>query len=261
VLLLIPVLLQIHSIVERRVASVVSEQAVAALDYARFLSDTAVLLLAMPLGVAGLGAMAAMSEKRFRDVAHRSMRALLYAGVPLSVAAALHGEAIVRLIFARGAFGTEAVATTTAILHWLGVGLWAQLIGYAGARFLSARDRNVALIRIYAASVGCNVALNLLLHPYLGTATLGVAAAANGLVFGLLVLQRLGLLARLQRDLVTLGALAGAYACLWAFAPRAASAHAWLPPLAFAAFWCGAVVLVPRCRCVLRDTLLSLRAA
>ena len=261
VLLVIPVLLQIHSIVERRVASVVSEQAVAALDYARFLSDTAVLLLAMPLGVAALGTMAAMSETRFRDVAHRSMRALLYAGVPLSVAAALHGEAIIRLIFARGAFGVDAVTTTAAILQWLGVGLWAQLIGYAGARFLSARDRNVALIGIYLASVGCNVVLNLLLHPYIGTAALGVAAAANGLVLGFLVLQRLGLLARLRRDLVTLGVLAGAYACLWSFAPPAASAHAWLRPLAFAAFWCGAAVLVPRCRSVLRETWLSLRGA
>ena len=261
VLLLIPVLLQIHMVVERRVASIVSEHAVAALDYARFLSDTAVLLLAMPLGLAGLGAMAGMSEVRFRDVAHRSLRLLLYAGVPLSLALALHGETIVRLIFARGAFGPESVAATTTILQWLAVGLWAQLIAYAGAKFLSARDRNVRVIGIYLAAVGCNVALNLMLHPFIGAAALGVSAAVNSVVFGLLILKYLGLLARMGWDLFTVGSLAAAYVLLWALAPSDISTRWWLPLSAFALYWCVAVVLIPRCRQVLHEAWLSFRAA
>ena len=90
-LLLVPVLLQVHFVIERRVASLVSDGAVAALDYARFLSDTAVLLLAVPFGLAGLGAMATMSEARFRAAARRALRMLVYAGVPLSLSAAVHG--------------------------------------------------------------------------------------------------------------------------------------------------------------------------
>jgi putative peptidoglycan lipid II flippase len=261
VLLLVPVLLQIHFVVERRVASVVSADTVAALDYARFLSDTAVLLLAVPLGIAGLGGMATMSDARFRDVAQRSLRMLLYAGVPLSLAAALHGETIVRLVYARGAFDAGSVAVTTAILQWLAIGLWAQLVGYAGAKFLSARGRNPSVIVVYAAGVGVNVALNIVLQPLIGAAALGVAAAANSLVFGIGILLKLGVLARMQRDLATAGLLAGAYGLIWIAAPPDVAASAWLPLVGFAAYWCSAGLLVPRCRAVLHEAWLALRAA
>ena len=131
--------MQVHFIVERRVASVDSPHAVAALDYARFLSDTAVLLLAMPFALAGLAAMAPLPEAEFRKTASQSLRLLLYLGAPLSVGIALHANWAVRTIYARGAFGPESIAITTAILQTLAIGLWAQLIAYAGARFLSAR--------------------------------------------------------------------------------------------------------------------------
>jgi putative peptidoglycan lipid II flippase len=260
-LLLVPVLMQVHFVVERRVASLVSGEAVAALDYARFVSDTTVLLLAMPLGVAGLGAMAAMSDARFRTAALRSFRMLLYAGAPLSLAIAVHGEAIVRLVFARGAFGADSVAATAAILRWLAVGLWAQLIGYAGAKFLSARGRNVRVIAIYAAALGANVALNLALYRLVGAAALGIAAAANSVVFGVLILAHLDLLAALKRDLATVGALAVAYALPWTLAPVNADARGWLPLLVCAAYWCAAVTLVPRCREAVHEAWLSLRTA
>lgn len=260
-LLLVPVLLQIQWIVERRVASIVSPDAVAALDYARFLSDTAILLLAMPLGIAGLGAMANLGETRFHDLAHRSLRMLLYAGVPLSLVMAMHGETVVRLIFARGAFDADSVAETATILQWLAVGLWAKLIGYAGVKYLSARNRNVRVIGVHFATVACGVAANLALYPFIGTAALGVAAAVGSLVFGLLILRSLGLLERLRRDLVTVGALAAAYIALWALAPLGSAVDGWLPLWAFVAYWCTAVVSIPRCRHVMHDVWLSFRAA
>jgi peptidoglycan biosynthesis protein MviN/MurJ (putative lipid II flippase) len=205
--------------------------------------------------------MATMSDTRFRDVAQRSLRMLLYAGVPLSLAAALHGETIVRLVYARGAFDAGSVAATTAILQWLAIGLWAQLVGYAGAKFLSARGRNSSVIVVYAAGVGVNVALNVVLQPFIGAAALGVAAAANSLVFGVAIMLKLGLLARMQRDLATAGLLAGAYGLIWSAAPQAVAASAWLPLVGFAAYWCSAGLLVPRCRAVLHEAWLALRAA
>src|SRR6185312_118435 len=102
--MLVPLLLQVHFVIERRVASMVGADAVAALDYVRFLSDTAVLLLAVPIGLAGLGTMSQLTEPRFRELAARSMRLLLYVGVPLSLALVLHAELAVRIVFGRGAF-------------------------------------------------------------------------------------------------------------------------------------------------------------
>jgi putative peptidoglycan lipid II flippase len=261
ILLLVPALIQVHLVIERRVASIVDADAVAALDYARFVTDTSVLLLAMPLGVAGLGAMAQLSEVRFRELAVRALRPLLYAGVPLSLAAALHAETIVRVIYARGAFDSDSVAATAAILRWSAPGIWGLLAGYAGAKFLSARGGNVRVMGLYAVAFGSNAAINLLLYPYLGVATLGFGAAANGVVFGLLVMGALGVFRECRRDLVTLAVLAAAYLALVWLAPAGFSANAWLPLLAFAAYWCAAVTLVPSCRQVIHDTWSSFRAA
>ena len=227
----------------------------------RFLSDTTVLLLAMPIGLAGLGAMADMGEARFRDAAHGAMRILLYAGVPLSLALVLHGEAVVRLAFARGAFGADSIAVTAAIIQAAGVGLWAQLMGYAGAKFLSARGRNARVILIYAAAFGCNIALNLLLAPRLGAAALGVAGAVNSVVFGLFIVKALGLLELLSRDLLTVAALAATYLLAWRLLASPAADAGWPSILGFVTFWSAALLLVPRCRQVLQGAWLSLRAA
>lgn len=259
VLLLVPVLLQVHSVVERRVASIVSPGAVAALDYVRFLADTAVLLLAVPIGLAALGTVPVLSEAKFRELATRSARMLLYAGVPLSLVLVLHAERVVTLVFGRGAFGPESVALTTTILQTLALGLWAQILGYAGAKFLSARNRNVTLIGIYAVAVGCNVALNLALYPILGVAALGLGAAANSLLFGTLILHSLGCLRALKRDLVTLALAALGYVMLWRLAPE--TAHHWIALLGFACYWGLVAIGVPRCRGVLHDAWLSMRTA
>jgi putative peptidoglycan lipid II flippase len=261
VLLLVPVLLQIHLIIERRVASIVSDAAVAALDYARFLADTSVLLLAMPLGIAGLGVMASLELKPFRDLAQRSLRLLLYVGMPLSLVLALHAEPLVRAIFGRGAFGAESIATTSVILSWLAPGLWARLLGYAGAKFLSARGRNVCVIGIHALAVSANVAVNVLLYPTLGAGALGLGAAVSGIVFGLGVVLALGLFGRLLPDLATLGGLAAAYVALWLLAPAVIAAAGWLTLTLFVGYWTAAAALVPRCRHVVLDAWLSFRTA
>lgn len=260
-LLVVPLLIQLHFVIERRVASVVSPDAVAALDYARFLSETAILLLAMPFGVAGLGALAPLANERFRELATRSLRALLYVGVPLSLAATLHAEQIVRIVYERGAFGAESVAATTAILQWSAPGLWGALVGYAGVRFLSARSENARAVGIYVAAFGVNIALNVALHDSLGTAALGLAAAANGIVFGLAIVAALGLLARLARDLATLALLAASYLALMALVPPAFAAHAWLPLAAYVGYWVAAASLVPSCRRVVLDAWSALRVA
>jgi peptidoglycan biosynthesis protein MviN/MurJ (putative lipid II flippase) len=260
-LLLVPLLIQLHLVIERRVASIVSPDAVAALDYARFLSETALLLLAMPFGVAGLGALAPLADDRFRELAARSLRTLLYAGVPLSLAAALHAEPIVRFVYERGAFGAESVAATTAVLQWSAPGLWGALVGYAGVRFLSARSANGRATSIYVAAFGANIAVNVALHPFIGAAALGAAAAANGVVFGLAIVGALGLFARLARDLATLAALATSYVALMAVAPGEFAAHAWLPFAAFLCYWIAAASLVPSCRRVVADTWSALRVA
>jgi putative peptidoglycan lipid II flippase len=260
-LISVPALMQLHFIIERRVASVVNPHAVAAVDYARFVSETAVLLLAMPFGLAGLATMASVSEEQFRAGALKSLRLLLYLGVPLSVALLLHAHWVVKIAYGRGAFGAESVAVTAAILQAQGIGLWAQLLGYASARYLSARRRNRSMVAIYLLAVLINILLNLTVTPWLGAAGLGLASAVNSLIVGIAILWRLGLLRALYRDFVLLMVAAAGYGALWMLLPFPLRAQLWLPPVAFAAYWGISMGLVPRNRRVMAESWQLLRAA
>jgi putative peptidoglycan lipid II flippase len=248
IVLWLPILMQVHFVVERRVASIVSANAVAALDYARFVSETAVLLLAMPFGMAGLAAMSHMDEHRYRQAALRSFRVLLFIGIPLSAATSINAEWIVRMIFARGAFGPSSVHTTAVILRGFAAGIWAQLLGYAGGKFLSARGDNAALVLIYILSLSCNIALNLLLHNAVGVAVLGTASALANLCLGVLMIMRLGLLTVVYMDVIVLILTTLGYLALVTVMPPQIALISWIPPVIFIVYWIFMGIAVRRCR-------------
>jgi len=246
-LLGIPIAWQIHYIVERRVASLLNPAAVVAIDYARFMADTAVILLAMPFGMAGLGTMAVMSASGFRETSARSMRVLLYVGVPLSSILVGNAVGIVQIVFARGAFGSESIATTASILAGLGLGVWAQLIAYAGSKFLSARGENRFVMMTTIAGVAVNVLINLTLANHLGVAILGLSTAANSIVVGLIIAKRVGILRELGPDIASLFVAAALYIALSALLLHL-GVRPWLGLAAAAPYWCLAMFATGRHR-------------
>ena len=208
-----------------------------------------------------MGAMPAMPEREFHAAALRSLRMLLYVSVPVSVLLCVHVEPIVRVVLERGAFDAQSVLVTAAILQPLAVGLWALLVGYAGAKFMNARGRNWRLIAIYATGLGCNILLNLALYRDFGSAALGIGAAAYGLVLGMGVLASLHLFRPLARDMSIMAVLASVYAALWSLGPSHWERSLWEAPMVFVIYWGAAALFVPRCREVLHDAWLILRTA
>ena len=244
----VPVLLQVNFVVERRVASIVDLNAVSGLDYARFVSETAVVLLAMPFGVAGVAEMARMTDRQFTAAAARSFRMLMLIGVPVSVGAALHADWIITTLYGHGAFGAASIAATAAIIQGSAACLWAQLIGYAGSKFLSARGLNRAVVSIYALSVGANVALNLLLSPYIHAYALGVASGVNNLIIAVAILRYLRLWSRVCRDFLWLLGAAAGYVGGWLLFAQGRGHPLWLVPAAFITYWSAVLVAIQRLR-------------
>lgn len=203
VLIWLPVVAQIASIIERQTASFVHPGANAGLDYARFISETSIVLVAIPFGSAALAAMSQMQDSAFKTAALFSTRLLLFIGVPLSCGCALHARIVVKILFSRGAFDAESVSVTTCILGGLAVGLCGNLVGYAGAKFLNARGANRMVLLLSVAATSVAVAINLLFRG-LGPQVLGLSAAAYGTIFGLLVLWRLEIVGALLSDFASL---------------------------------------------------------
>src|SRR6185312_13357906 len=114
-LMLLPVLLQGNIAAERAVASLLGIAASASLDYAKFITDTGVLLLAVPLGLAGLSAISQMEDSQSDSLLRGLLPGLLLATVPASVALAAHSPLVIATIYQRGQFGPEATNLTQTI--------------------------------------------------------------------------------------------------------------------------------------------------
>jgi len=203
-LLLLPFLLQGNAVVERMVASLISEDTVAALGYAKLVTDTGVLLIAMPLGLAGLASMSKMTELDVTRALTSILPPLLMISIPISLFMAGESESIVRLVFEHGQFSRSSTEVTHVILSGLSWGLWAQICSYFLVKVLSARMRNREVFIYMAAAIVGNVALNLALFRVLGGQALGIASSFYALVLFALASYSLGILAFLWKRIALL---------------------------------------------------------
>lgn len=181
-LLLLPVMLQGNIVVERAVASLIGLAAISALDYARFVSETLILLVSVPVAFAGLAHWSGLSGEVIRQRLHKVLLMMLVVAVPASAFLAAHAHVVVEAIYARGAFDAESVRVTGDILFGIALGLWAQVIGYVLIKALNAQMRNRAVVWVMAAALLANVVFNLTMYPYLDAMTLGLGNTAYGLM-------------------------------------------------------------------------------
>lgn len=143
--------------VERLLASRIGAGAVASLDYARTLTESAFMLISQPIGLAFL---ADHGEHNEREQAESIARPLLAAAVPFAAFVYLFSEDIVRLVFQRGAFGEHGVVLTSSALSGIAIGMWASTLGWVLIRLLNRSGRNKPVALTIMCAYAANIALN-----------------------------------------------------------------------------------------------------
>lgn len=180
-LLGIPVAEQGNILVERMLASGIAVGALASLDYARTLTETAFFLVSQPLGYVVL-TRAAGRQQDLRGEVERISTRLLALGLPLSIFIMLFATDIVTVVFARGAFGAEAIHLTAGAMTGIAAGLWAAMLGWVLVRLLNATGRHGMAAIVVVSAYGANALFNVLVVPRLGTLGLGFGEALRGVV-------------------------------------------------------------------------------
>ncbi|MDR3493032.1 MAG: lipid II flippase MurJ [Ancalomicrobiaceae bacterium] len=170
--------------IERLLASRYVVGTVASLDYARTITDSAVLFISQPIGLVLLSR---SSGRNDAEKIQAIMRVLFAVGVPGCAALALFAPDVARIVFARGAFNETAVQLTADAIRGIAVGLWASTIGWVALRILNGAGRNALaagiLIAAYLGNLICNVAMfNLAPSSLSGPLILGLGEAVRGLV-------------------------------------------------------------------------------
>jgi len=254
-LLLLPVILQASVVTERIVASLLGDEVVAAVDYARFIASTGVNLLAVPLGLAGLAALSGLDAAVARERLAGILPGLLLVVAPISVVLTVGAGPVVQVLYARGAFDAAAVTTSAAVLVGFGVGFWASSCAYVLVKALNAAGRNrvaaLSLVTGLAVTLGVNVGL----HEALGPVTLGLAASAGSIVTTVIAAQALGVLRGLLRWVASLLPVAGVAGVLGWLVDADSWAGAVAVSVVVLGVWALACTLVPPWRRVV----LSLR--
>ncbi len=184
VMLALPLAEQGNVWVERLTASRLTTGAVASLDYARSLTESALLLISQPVGMAVLSNHA---PKNIHAQIEQFVRPLLALTLPASAFLLVFSTDIVHLVYFRGAFGEDALLLTSHALRGIAFGIWAATLGWILIRLLNGAGRNGLAALIIVAGYVVNMAFNLLasaMHPSPGQGMLllGLGEASRSLV-------------------------------------------------------------------------------
>ncbi|WP_114238894.1 murein biosynthesis integral membrane protein MurJ [Dyella sp. C9] len=181
-LLGLPLAAQVNVVVERIVSSHLGSAVIPSVDYARFICDTSVQLVAVPLGILTMSTHGGRSGEAIRAHVSGITRALLVLSFPIAAFIGSNAENIVRLIYKRGVFDAHSVDTTASVLVWMGGALGMTITAYYLVKALNAQMRNKEALLATLVAVGTNMSVNLLLWRWLGAPTIGLAVAAYAAV-------------------------------------------------------------------------------
>ncbi|TBX31480.1 murein biosynthesis integral membrane protein MurJ, partial [Rahnella victoriana] len=194
-LILLPIILQGNIVLERSIASLISLSAVSAIDYAKFITETIIFLLSVPVAFAGLTSWSGKTSDEMKPALIKIFKVLAFLSIPASMYLGIYATSIVQLLFSRGDFKADSVIETSNILIGMSFGLWGQVIGYVFIKALNAQFKNKSVLGIMLLSLAGNAAVNVLLYHYLGALTLGLGISVYGIIMLVCTLWALNMLA------------------------------------------------------------------
>jgi len=181
-LLILPILLQGNITLERALASLISIDVVSALDYARFITDTVVFILSVPIAFAGLSEWSVQHPEVVREKIKIIYNWLALLVINMSFFIFFYAKDIVVLLFMRGEFNAHSVNVTTETIQGMCIGLWAQVIGYIFIKALSAHLQNRQVLVVMIIALISNALVNILTYKFWGAFGLGVGNSVYSVV-------------------------------------------------------------------------------
>ncbi|QSI79031.1 murein biosynthesis integral membrane protein MurJ [Niveibacterium microcysteis] len=192
-LLGLPLIAQVNVLVERIVSSWIGTSVIPSVDYSRFIADTTVQLIAMPLGVLTMSKHGGVDTKEARTHIRDVSATIVLIAFPLAVIISQNAEDIIRTLFARGAFNEQSISSTADVLRWMGGALGMTITAYYLVKALNSQLRNVEALMITIAACSANMLVNVLLWRSYGAQTVGMAVASYSMVLFTLSFTRLHL--------------------------------------------------------------------
>lgn len=181
-LIFLPFLYQGNIAIERAVATLISITAVSALDYAKFITETLLLVVSTPVALAGLASWGGLQSEHIKSRLIDTFSLLMIFAVPVSLFLGIHANLVVTILFARGKFDSTSIAVTTNILQGMSLGLWANVISYVLIKALNAQFKNKKVMIIMTLGLIVNALFNIIFYQFFKELTLGLGYSLYGII-------------------------------------------------------------------------------
>lgn len=200
ILLIVPVFIgvgvnQINAVIDRSLASTLGDGVITVLNSANrlnlfvtglFISTIAAVIYPMLSKLSNEN-----NKEKFAESVARSVNSVVLLTIPISVGAIVLAEPVVRIVFERGAFSSQATHMTAIALACYSIGM----IGF-GLRdilskvFYSLKDTKTPMINGALAMI-MNIVLNLVFINFLGYAGLAIATSLSAIICIVLLFRSL----------------------------------------------------------------------
>lgn len=200
----LPIFMQLSIILERSFSSYGDKGLIAAVDYARTVSDSVMSVVAVPLGLLGLTSLAGLPSRSYRRRVAGLTEIVVIFVLPASGVLFLVADPVVKLLFQRGQFDDVARHLTVSVLIGHLVGLVFQVLGYALSRALTASGRNRIVLVVTLVALFVQMAVQGLGIVFVGPLAIGLGPSAFGLVLTIGFALALGVFGRFVFCLVCL---------------------------------------------------------
>ena len=186
---------QINAMVDRTLASTLTEGSISALNYANKLNGFIMALFIATLGAVIYPKLSKLSSRNdkvsFIETIVSSVNILILIIIPISVGAMVLSKPIISILFERGAFDTRATNMTSIALVYYSIGMVAfGLRDILGKVFYSIQDTKTPMIN-GSISMCMNIILNIGLVKIMGHSGLALGTSLSSLICIMLLFNSL----------------------------------------------------------------------
>lgn len=199
-LLTIPVFIgvavnQVNALVDRTLASTLAEGSVSALNYANKLNTFVTVLFITSIGSVIYPKLAKLSIDNNKSIfiksVTKSINCIIILVMPISVGAIVLANPIIKILFERGAFDSQATNLTAIALRMYSIGMISTgLIEILGKIFYSIQDTKTPM-KNSAISMGINIILNFMMIKQLRLVGLALSTSISSIICMVLLFNSL----------------------------------------------------------------------
>lgn len=177
---------QINTLVDRTLASTLSEGSISALNYANKLNTFVMALFITSIGSVIYPKLSKLStsenKKEFTESVTKSINSAILLVMPISIGAIILANPIVKILFERGVFDSRATYMTSSALIMYSLGMVAiGLREILDKIFFSLKDTKTPMINGMI-TMGMNIILNFILIKSLGLRGLALSTSISAIV-------------------------------------------------------------------------------